>query len=73
MWFDHDVQRLNYDARGEYLGEFHSDDYVLVILQNGQFYTTNFDLIIPCDCTGVMRVYDFNVDKVWTAVIESMM
>ena len=32
VWFDHDVQRLNYDARGEYLGEFHSDDYVLVIL-----------------------------------------
>lgn len=69
VWFDHDVQRLNYDARGEYLGEFHSDDYVLVILQNGQFYTTNFDLNNHYEPTGIMRVEKFNADKVWTAVL----
>lgn len=69
VWFDHDVQRLNYDARGEYLGEFHSDDYVLVILKNGQFYTTNFDLNNHYEPTGIMRVEKFNADKVWTAVL----
>ena len=69
VWFDHDVQRLNYDASGEYLGEFHSDDYVLVILQNGQFYTTNFDLNNHYEPTGILRVEKFSADKVWTAVL----
>ena len=41
VWFDRDVLRLNYDGRGEELGEFQSDDLILVILQNGDFYTTN--------------------------------
>ena len=44
VWFDRDVLRLNYYGRGEELGEFQSDDLILVILQNGDFYTTNFDL-----------------------------
>ena len=35
VWFDRDVLRLNYDGRGEELGEFQSDDLILVILQNG--------------------------------------
>lgn len=42
VWFDRDVLRLNYDGRGEELGEFQSDDLILVILQKGDFYTTNF-------------------------------
>lgn len=44
VWFDRDVLRLNYDGRGECLGEFHNNDSVLVVLDNGDFYTTNFDL-----------------------------
>lgn len=35
VWFDHDVLRLNYDGRGEYLGEFHNDEQILVILKTG--------------------------------------
>ncbi len=44
IWFDTDVQRLNTEARGELLGEFHTGDRILVVTQQGQFYTTNFDL-----------------------------
>ena len=44
VWFDHDVLRLNYDGRGQYLGEFQSSDCILVIHKNGDFYTTDFDL-----------------------------
>ena len=68
MWFDHDVQRLNYDARGQYLGEFHSDDYVLVILKNGQFYTTNFDLNNHYE-SDIRIIEKFNPSKVWTAAL----
>jgi len=69
VWFDHDVQRLNYDGRGELLGEFHSDDLVLVLLSNGQFYTTNFDVTNHYEPTGILRVEKFAPDKVWTAVL----
>lgn len=69
VWFDHDVQRLNYDERGSYLGEFHSDDLVLVILQNGKFYTTNFDLNNHYESDGILRVEKFDENKVWTAAL----
>lgn len=69
VWFDADVQRLNYDERGQYLGEFHSDDLVLVVLKNGDFYTTNFDLNNHYEPTGILRVEKFDEEKVWTAVL----
>ena len=69
VWFDHDVQRLNFDERGDYLGEFHSDDLVLVVLDNGDFYTTNFDPNNHYESTGLMRVEKFDETKVWTAVL----
>ena len=69
VWFDHDVQRLNYDERGSYLGEFHSDDLVLIILQNGKFYTTNFDLNNHYESDGILRVEKFDEHKIWTAAL----
>ena len=69
VWFDHDVQRLNYDERGAYLGEFHSDDLVLVVLESGQWYTTSFDLNNHYEPTGILRVEKFSEHKVWTAVL----
>lgn len=69
VWFDHDVQRLNYDERGAYLGEFHSDDLVLVMLDSGQFYTTSFDINNHYEPTGILRVEKFSETKVWTAVL----
>ena len=44
VWFDHDVLRLNYDERGQYLGEFQSDDINLIVKEKGKFYNTKFDL-----------------------------
>jgi topoisomerase-4 subunit A len=67
VWFDHAVQRLNYDERGQYLGEFHTTDKVLVVLTNGDFYTTNFDANNHYESTGILRVEKFDADKVWVA------
>ena len=69
VWFDHDVQRINFDERGAYLGEFHSDDQVLVVLDNGDFYTTSFDPNNHYEATGLLRVEKFSEEKVWTAVL----
>ena len=35
IWFDDTVQRLNVDGRGELLGEFTSDDRLLILTQKG--------------------------------------
>ena len=68
-WFDHDVQRLHYDERGQSPGEFHSDDQVLVVLENGNFYTTSFDVNNHYEPTGILRVEKFDAAKVWSAVL----
>ena len=68
VWFDRDVLRLNYDGRGEYLGEFQSDDSILVVLNTGEFYTTNFDVSNHYE-NNVSIVEKFDSNKVWTAAL----
>ena len=68
VWFDRDVLRLNYDGRGEYLGEFQSDDSILVVLNTGEFYTTNFDVSNHYE-NNVSIVEKFDGKKVWTAAL----
>lgn len=68
VWFDYDVLRLNYDGRGEYLGEFHSEDSILVVHKNGEFYTSNFDLNNHYD-SDIMILEKYDPEKVWTAVL----
>ena len=68
VWFDHDVLRLNYDGRGQYLGEFQSSVCILVIHKNGDFYTTDFDLNNHYD-PDIQYIEKFEAEKVWTAVL----
>ena len=68
VWFDRDVLRLNYDGRGEALGEFHSEDQILVILRNGEFYTSNYELSNHYE-DNILVIERFNSNKIWTAVL----
>ena len=68
VWFDRDVLRLNYDGRGEELGEFHSEDQILVIQPNGDFYATNFDLSNHYEA-DIQVIEKYQSQKVWTAVL----
>ena len=68
VWFDYDVLRLNYDGRGEYLGEFQSEDSILVVHKNGEFYTSDFDLNNHYD-SDIMILEKYDPEKVWTAVL----
>ena len=65
VWFDWDVLRLNYDGRGEELGEFQSEDLILVIRRNGEFYTTNFDLSNHYE-NDILIIEKFSPHKIWT-------
>lgn len=68
VWFDQDVLKLNYDERGRYLGEFQSDDLILVVKENGDFYVTDFDLSNHYD-QHIIKLEKFDEHKVWTAVL----
>lgn len=69
VWFDPDVNRLNYDGRGEYLGEFNSSDKVLVVQKNGEYYTSSFDASNHYP-DNILRIEKFNAHKVWTAILN---
>ena len=68
VWFDNDVLRLNYDGHGDYLGEFQNDDLILVVLNNGEYYTTNFDVNNHYE-NGIRTLEKFDAQKVWTAIL----
>ncbi len=69
VWFDHDVMRLNYDGRGEYLGEFFGHDQVLVILKNGEYYTSGFEATNHYE-DNVLRIEKFRPKTEWTAILN---
>ena len=68
VWYDPDVNRLNYDEHGRLLGEFYDEDQILVVLDNGDFYLTSFDLNNHFE-PNILRIEKFVADKVWTAVL----
>ena len=65
VWFDPDVQRINYEEHGTYLGKFNDDDRILVILSNGDLYTTNFDLNNHYE-QNILRIEKLDTQKEWT-------
>lgn len=69
VWFDPDVLRLNYDGRGEYLGEFQGDDKVLVVLDNGEYYTSSFDAANHYE-DNILRIEKYRPETVWTAILN---
>ncbi len=68
VWWDADVQRINYEGHGELIGEFFEDDRILVLLKGGSYYTTNFDTSNHFEPT-VERIEKWDPAKVWTAVL----
>ena len=68
VWYDPDVNRLNYDEHGELLGEFFDGDQILVVLTNGDFYLTNFDANNHYE-DNILRIEKYAADKVWSAVL----
>ena len=68
VWFDRDVLRLNYDGRGTLLGEFQSEDRVLVINKKGEYYLTGFEDTNHFE-DDVLIVEKFVPSKVWTVAL----
>lgn len=70
VWFDPDVLRLNYDGRGEFLGEFMGEDKVLVITKNGEYLLTSFDATNHYDHLDILRIEKLRPNHIWTAILN---
>ncbi len=69
VWFDPDVLRINYDGRGNYLGEFVGSDLVLVVLKNGEYYTSTYEATNHYD-DNILRIEKFRPQHVFTAILN---
>ena len=67
IWYDADIQKLNEDGRGQYLGQFEGEDKVLAIFKNGTFYTTSFDLVNKYQ-GDVLSISKFDPNLTYTAL-----
>ena len=68
VWYDPDVNRLNYDEHGRLLGEFFDDDSILVILNNGDYYLSGFDPNVHFE-DNIQRIEKYEPEKVWSCVL----
>ena len=65
--FDEDVLRLNSDTRGKFLGEFKSDNKILVISRSGFFRICSFELSNHFD-DDILFIEKFQQEKIFTVI-----
>ncbi len=67
IWFDNDVNRLNEDGRGEYLGEFSGNDRIIAIFKDGTYCTTSYDMSNRYQ-GELLRIEKYDENKVYAAL-----
>lgn len=67
IWFDRVVLRLNAEERGDYIGEFMSEDKILVIYESGCYTLTNFDLSNHFE-EDLLIIEKYDPKKTWSVV-----
>ncbi|TDB64458.1 DNA gyrase/topoisomerase IV subunit A [Arundinibacter roseus] len=68
IWYDPTIGRLNRDERGNYLGNFDSQDSILVIYKEGSYELTNFDLTNHFEPNDILLLHKFEPHRIITAV-----
>ena len=68
IWYDPTIGRLNRDERGEYLGNFMSEDQVVAFYKEGSYETTSFELTNHYDFGNVMGIYKLEKDSSFNAI-----
>ncbi|MCU0459709.1 MAG: DNA gyrase/topoisomerase IV subunit A [Bacteroidales bacterium] len=67
LWFDDAVMRLNADGRGKFLGEFASDEMLLVVTRGGWYRTSGTDLSLHFE-DDLLLLEKYRESKVFSAV-----
>jgi topoisomerase-4 subunit A len=67
LWFDDSVMRLNADGRGKFLGEFASEEVLLVVTRGGWYRTSGTDLSSHFE-DDLLLLEKFRESKIFSAV-----
>lgn len=67
LWFDDAVMRLNADGRGKFLGEFASEEMLLVVTRGGWYRTSGTDLSSHFE-DDLLLLEKFRESKIFSAV-----
>lgn len=67
IWFDTDIQKLNDEAHGSYLGKFSGNDKVLAVFNNGSYYTTSYELVNRYQ-GDLLKIEKLDEEKIFTAL-----
>jgi topoisomerase-4 subunit A len=68
IWYDNTVGRLNTDERGPLLGEFDTEDRILVVYKNGFYEMTDFELTNRYEFAKIHWIGKFDPEQVITVV-----
>ncbi len=67
LWFDKDVNRLNEDRRGVYLGRFKDEERILAVYSDGTYSTTNQDTNNHYN-NNLVKIERFDPNRVYAAI-----
>ncbi len=67
LWFDDAVMRLNADGRGKFLGEFASEEMLLVVTRGGWYRTSGTDLSSHFE-DDLLLLEKFRESKIFSSV-----
>lgn len=68
IWYDPTIGRLNREERGELLGNFMSDDQIVVFYKEGSYETTSFELTNHYDFNNILGIYKLESDASFNAI-----
>ncbi|AFK03926.1 DNA gyrase/topoisomerase IV subunit A [Emticicia oligotrophica DSM 17448] len=63
IWFDAVIGKLNRDEHGQYLGNFGSEDKILVIYKDGHYEFTNFELTNRYEPKEILIVSKYDAES----------
>jgi len=67
IWYDEVLNRLNVDGRGKYLGEFDGDDRILIVMPDGTYTLSSFELTNHFD-PKLLRIEKYLPEHIYTAI-----
>lgn len=68
IWFDRSIGRLNIDGHGEILGNFNTDDKILVVYQNGEYELTDHELTNHFETKDILIIKKYNPNEVVSTI-----
>ncbi len=67
IWYDPEVMRINIQEKGDYIGEFHDGDKILVVTKDGQYRLSSFDLTNHFE-ENIIIIEKFDKNKTYTCI-----